>query len=264
MRTASHRFFPLNVDSLRPLHIVRAIGHRAVLGILGLASILFLAACGGGGSGTLPFGTLISISPQPASVPTNGTVVFTATSAESSGPVTWSLYCSPGGSSGFGTFSSTTGTTVTYTAPSSPAIIYIGGCDGIAGGGDGEVGVQATLLNEANDFLFSNYARVSFPITAPTVTVGLFPVTATVVLGSTEQFNGWAVGNVNNALTWQVNGVTGGSAATGTISNAVTANYEGGLYTAPTVMPMTGDTVTITMISQADPTKTLTAIVTLQ
>jgi hypothetical protein len=52
-----------------------------------------------------------------------------------------------------------------------------------------------------------------------------------------------------------VNGVTGGSAATGTITNAVTAFYEGGLYTAPTVMPMTGDTVTITMISQADPPK---------
>jgi hypothetical protein len=35
------------------------------------------------------------------------------------------------------------------------------------------------------------------------------------------------------------------------------------LYTAPAAMPMTGNTVTITVISQADPTKTQTAIVTL-
>jgi hypothetical protein len=118
------------------------------------------------------------------------------------------------------------------------------------------------LKAQANDF-FSSFVLVSFPVTG-TEWIGLSPLTTTVALGGTEQFLGYAVGNVSTALTWQVNGVTGGSAATGTISNTVTADYEGGLYTAPTVMPMTGDTVTITMISQADPTKTMTATVTLQ
>jgi len=255
MQTASHRIFPLNVESLRLLHIVRAIGHRTVQGILGLASILFLAACGGGGSGTLPFGTVISISPQPASVPVNGTVVFTATSIES-GSMSWKIVCGEGG--GTGSLSSTIGTTITYTAPAQSPI-YTEPCNGLAGGGDGQVVLQATV-----DDFFSDFAVVSFPITGAPYFVGLSPMTATVALGGTEQFVGYAVGYVNNGLTWQVNGVTGGSAAIGTISNAVTANYEGGLYTAPTVMPMTGDTVTITMISQADPTKSLTAIVTLQ
>ena len=55
---------------------------------------------------------------------------------------------------------------------------------------------------------------VTFFITAPSVTVGLSPATASVALGGTQQFIGYAVGNVNNALTWQVNGVTGGSTST--------------------------------------------------
>jgi hypothetical protein len=35
MRTASHRIFPLNVDSLRPLHIVRAIASVLAVALLG-------------------------------------------------------------------------------------------------------------------------------------------------------------------------------------------------------------------------------------
>jgi hypothetical protein len=252
MRIASHRIVPLNFDSLRPLHLFRATGHRTVPGILSLASILFLTACGGGGSGGS--GSPISISPQPASVPVNGTVTFTAVNAATYEDVLWSIYCDgnaivPGGA---GALSTNGGTSITYTAPATPPI-YAGPCM------DGEVVLQATVPTTP-----LSSTTVSFTITAPTVTVGLGPPTATVKLGSTEQFVGYAVGSVNNALTWQVNGVTGGSAATGTITNTVTANYEGGLYTAPTVMPMTGSTITITLISQADPTKTQTAIVTLQ
>jgi hypothetical protein len=216
--------------------------------------MLLLAACGSSPTGTLPFGTVISISPQPASVPVNGSVVFTATSIES-GSISWTIHC--GSSLGTGTLSATTGNTVTYTAPAQSPI-YTEPCNGLAGGGDGQVVLQANVA----DF-FSDFAVVSFPITGP-VYVGLSPMTATVKLGDTEQFAGYAVGNVSNALTWQVNGVTGGSAANGTITNTVTADYEGGLYTAPTVMPVTGNTVTITMISQADPTKTQSAAVTLQ
>jgi hypothetical protein len=261
MRTASHRIVPLDIDSLRPLHIARAMGHRTVPGILGLASILFLAACGGSGGSTGLTSTALTIAPQPASVPVNSTVTFTATDSLPSNEryVTWSIIC--GGGTG-GTLSSQTGgaPTITYTAPATPPV-YAAPCNGIPGGGDGEVVLQAT---DTGGIIAASTGTVTFPITAPTVTVGLGPPTATVKLGATEQFAGYAIGNVNNALTWQVNGVIGGSAATGTITSAVTTNYQGGLYTAPAAMPMSGNTVTITMISQADPTKTRTAIVTLQ
>jgi hypothetical protein len=58
----------------------------------------------------------------------------------------------------------------------------------------------------------------------------------------------------NTAVTWQVNGVTGGNATVGTISSA-------GLYTAPTVVPSPA-TVTVTAVSQADPAKSASAQVT--
>ncbi len=51
-------------------------------------------------------------------------------------------------------------------------------------------------------------------------------------------------GTSNTAVTWTVNGVAGGTAATGTISAS-------GLYTAPPVLP-TPPTVTIEAVSKAD------------
>lgn len=100
-------------------------------------------------------------------------------------------------------------------------------------------------------------------VTAPSVTVGVSPTTATVALNATQQFTGYAVGNLNNALTWQVNGVTGGSTANGTIVPAMNQPPGVYLYSAPSAIPMTGNTVTLTVISQADPTKTVSSIITL-
>jgi uncharacterized protein (DUF1800 family) len=62
-------------------------------------------------------------------------------------------------------------------------------------------------------------------------------------LGTTSQFAATVTGTTNTAVTWQVNGTTGGSAANGTISST-------GLYTAPTALP-SGNTVTIGAVSQA-------------
>ena len=93
-------------------------------------------------------------------------------------------------------------------------------------------------------------------ITAPSVTAGISPATIVVALGGTAQFTGYAVGNVNNTVTWQVAGVTGGSAANGTITAT-------GLYTAPAAIPMTGPNVSVSAVSLADPTKLATAVVTL-
>ena len=70
-------------------------------------------------------------------------------------------------------------------------------------------------------------------------------------LGSTAQLTATVTGETNTAATWQVNGISGGSSAVGTISAA-------GLYTPPTAIPAT-DPVAITAVSVAAPTVTGTA-----
>ena len=70
-------------------------------------------------------------------------------------------------------------------------------------------------------------------------------------LGSTAQLTATVTNEANTAVTWQVNGVAGGSSTLGTISAT-------GLYTPPTVIP-TQNTMTITAVSAALPTLTGTA-----
>jgi uncharacterized protein (DUF1800 family) len=67
-------------------------------------------------------------------------------------------------------------------------------------------------------------------------------------LGTTVQLTATVTNNSNTSVTWQVNGVTGGATATGTISAT-------GLYTPPTTIP-SPNTVTISAVSQAIPTAT--------
>ena len=69
-------------------------------------------------------------------------------------------------------------------------------------------------------------------------------------LGQQTQFSAAVANSSNQAVTWQVNGVTGGAAASGTISAA-------GLYTAPAALP-SGNAVTIGAISQASASATST------
>jgi hypothetical protein len=221
-----------------------------IFGLLKITVALFyLTGCGNAPNFSLGADSTISISPLPASVPVNGTVTFTATTANITPPLSWSLL-EPGVG---GTLSGATGNSVTYTAPATPPIYAT------SPSLEGMVTLEASAGASAGGVVS---ASTSFPITAPTVTVGLSPTTASVALSGTQQFSGYAVGNVNNAVTWQVNGVTGGSAAIGTITNTV-GFTAGGLYSAPANMPMSGPTVTITVISQADPTKSQTAVVTL-
>ncbi len=62
-------------------------------------------------------------------------------------------------------------------------------------------------------------------------------------IGTTAQFTATITGSSSFAVTWQVNGVTGGSSTTGTISTS-------GLYTAPSSLP-SPNTVTIAAVSSA-------------
>src|SRR5205814_3576343 len=70
-----------------------------------------------------------------------------------------------------------------------------------------------------------------------------------------QQFTATVQNTSNTAVTWQVSGVTGGNATVGTISSS-------GLYTAPAVVPNPA-IVTVTAVSQADPTKSASAQVTI-
>ena len=65
-------------------------------------------------------------------------------------------------------------------------------------------------------------------------------------LGSADQFTATVTGESSSAVTWQVNGVTGGNSTVGTISTA-------GLYTPPVAIP-SPNTVTVKAISVAAPT----------
>ncbi|MFN7932314.1 MAG: DUF1800 family protein [Bryobacteraceae bacterium] len=66
----------------------------------------------------------------------------------------------------------------------------------------------------------------------PTVTVNVYPDTYTMRIGTTKQMS-VSVGNaVDKSVTWTVNGVVGGNATFGTISDT-------GLYTPPAALPAT-------------------------
>jgi hypothetical protein len=94
-------------------------------------------------------------------------------------------------------------------------------------------------------------------------TVQISPMTASVSVFTTQPFTATVAGSSNQAVVWQVNGVTGGTEATGYISST-------GVYVAPSAVPAisngAGDsmttTVTVTAVSQANSTATASATVT--
>ena len=87
------------------------------------------------------------------------------------------------------------------------------------------------------------------------VSVVVSPSRVTVSVGMTAQFTAAVKGTSNQAVTWEVNGTSGGNTTIGTISTS-------GLYTAPPGVP-SPSTVTVTAVSQADPTKSGSATVTI-
>ena len=91
------------------------------------------------------------------------------------------------------------------------------------------------------------------PPTNPTVTVS--PATANVQEGSQQQFTATVTNTSDTAVTWQVNGVTGGNATVGTITSA-------GLYTAPVIIPNPAS-VTITAFITDAPSISGTSIATI-
>ena len=102
----------------------------------------------------------------------------------------------------------------------------------------------------------SSPSNPNTPPSGSSVTVAVSPASANVRAGATKSFGATVAGSSNTAVTWQVNGVAGGSAATGSISSS-------GMYTAPTTVP-SSNTVTVRAVSSADATATGSSAVTLQ
>jgi hypothetical protein len=86
------------------------------------------------------------------------------------------------------------------------------------------------------------------------VAVTLKPTVAIVTVSQTTTFTDTVTGTTNTAVTWEVNNTAGGSATIGTISAT-------GVYTAPVQVPSPA-TVTVSVVSQADTTKSASAQVT--
>ena len=88
------------------------------------------------------------------------------------------------------------------------------------------------------------------------VVVTVAPGSTSVVAGGTQQFQATVSGSSNTIVTWKVNGVTGGDPGSGTIT-------AGGLYTAPSAIPLSG-TATVAAVSSADGITQGTASVNIQ
>ena len=87
------------------------------------------------------------------------------------------------------------------------------------------------------------------------IRVQVSPSQINVKASGSQLFQASVTGTSNHAVLWQVDGVTGGSVATGMIDAT-------GIYTAPDDIPSPA-TVTITAISQADSTKSASATATI-
>src|SRR5579884_2969875 len=95
------------------------------------------------------------------------------------------------------------------------------------------------------------------------VSVSISPSTVTLATLATQQFTATVSGNANTAVTWEVNGVSGGNSTAGLISTTVLGTANEALFVAPTSVPSPA-TVSVTAVSQADPTKSASATVTIE
>jgi hypothetical protein len=173
----------------------------------------------------------VSVAPATASLQTGGSQAFTTTVANTTNTaVTWQVNGVVGGNSTVGTISSSGA----YTAPAavpSPATVSV------------------TAVSVA-DPTKSGAAQVTLsaaPPPPPPVVVSVAPGTASLQTGASQEFTAAVTNTTNAAVTWQVNGTTGGDATVGVISTS-------GVYSAPSLVPSPA-TVTVTAVSAADPAR---------
>jgi hypothetical protein len=89
----------------------------------------------------------------------------------------------------------------------------------------------------------------------PAIAISVSPTSVTLKPGASQIFNATVTNTQDTSVTWKVNNTVGGNATIGTISTL-------GVYVAPASEP-SPPTVNVTAVSQADTTKTATALVTI-
>jgi hypothetical protein len=210
-----------------------------------LALVLVLASCGGASPATIDglsslSPVTIGVSPQSVAMTTGAAQVFTADVANTSmTSVSWMVNGIAGGNSTFGTIDKTGN----YTAPPYVPI---------------PPNITVTAVANADA---SKTASASVSITGKSApgTVTLSPKSADVYVGGNILFTA-AVIDANPAVSWLVNGVTGGDSTVGTIT-ALPGSADQALYTAPLQIPDAG-AVTVTAVSAANPEQAASAVVT--
>ena len=208
------------------------------------ALVLVLASCGGASPATISgLGSLsavaITVSPQSMAMTTGAQQAFTATVTNTSmTSVSWLVNGVAGGNSTFGTIDKTG----TYTAPPYVPI---------------PPNVTITAVSNADESKTANAAvSISGPSAPGTVTVS--PQSANVVVGGSALFTA-TVNDANPAVSWLVNGQTGGNSNVGTIT-PIPGSGNQALYTAPLQVPDQG-AVTVTAVSVANPQQAGSAVV---
>jgi len=167
-----------------------------------------LLGCGGGGQQTASSSPdiMIAISPSTANILAGQSQQMVATiTGTSNNQVAWSVNGLAGGNPALGTVS----TSGLYLAPAS---IPAGGTVSLAAVSVADASKAATAVITIHD------------------SIALTPTSATVAIGSTQQFTATVNGLGSSAVQWMVNGIAGGNAATGIITLE-------GVYAAPAVVP---------------------------
>jgi hypothetical protein len=90
---------------------------------------------------------------------------------------------------------------------------------------------------------------------SPAVSISITPISKTVFTSTSLQFSVTVNNTTNTQVNWHVNGVASGNSTYGTIGNT-------GLYTAPAAVPNPAQ-FSVTAVSQADSTKSASAVVTI-
>jgi hypothetical protein len=203
-----------------------------------------LAGCGGSGNGISGSTPTISITvaPTSATLDPGGTASFTATVMPSTAnqSVTWALSGTGCTGSGCGTLSSATANPTTYTAPATAP----------------SPNTVAITVTSVGDPTKSASAVITVTNQLP-VEVAVTPAAASIVAGAAAQQFTATVSNSpsDESVTWSLSGTGCSGDACGTIDSS-TANPV--TYTPPGT-PVTPGPVLLTATSNADPTKSGTA-----
>ena len=214
---------------------------RSMARWLALIVITQQISCAGGGGGGTPINNTVDLTPSvritlsPAStqIAAGTSVQFLVTVQNASNPaVTWQVNGTPGGSPSVGTITPSGVATASYAAPASVSSLLM-------------VTVAAVLQADSTK---TGLAMVTInPLPAPRITIA--PVNPTVVTGGSQQFTA-SVQNGPQVVIWEVNGIPGGSAMSGTIMPSSSGSLIA-FYTAPASIP-NSNMVTITATLQTD------------